>query len=128
MPSGDSYTARLIQDAGGNYLWADSNSGGDIPLDVETVFLKAAKADKWINSSHYGSLNQLYAADQRFSKFTAAKNGQVFNNTRQVGSIGGNPIWETGIVRPDDVLADLIQIFHPELLPDHDPVFYEQLK
>ena len=128
MPSGDSYTARMIHDAGGNYLWADTKTGGNIPLDVETVYLHAAKADFWLNPSHHRSIQGLFGADQRFEKFAAAQNGQVYNNTRQIGQSGGNPIWETGIVRPDYVMADLIHILHPELLPSHEFVFYEQLK
>lgn len=128
MPSGDSYTARIIEDAGGDYLWSDTKTGGNIPLDVETVFLRAANASFWINPSHHRSMQQLFAADQRFEKFTAARKRQVYNNTRQTTEGGGNPIWEDGIVRPDYVLADLIHILHPDLLPEHDFVFYEQLK
>ncbi len=37
-------------------------------------------------------------------------------------------MWERGINHPDEVLADLIKIFHPELLPDHEFVYYERLK
>ena len=128
MPSGDSYTARMIHDAGGDYLWAETHTGGNIPLDVETVFLRAAHADIWLNPSHHRSMHQLYAADQRFEKFAAAQKDQVYNNTRQTTERGGNPIWEDGIVHPDSVLADLIHILHPDLLPEHELVFYEQLR
>ncbi|MGB0259225.1 MAG: ABC transporter substrate-binding protein [Coraliomargarita sp.] len=128
MPSGDSYMARFIQDAGGNYLWADHTSGGNIPLDTERVFLRAANADVWLNPSHYRTLNALFGADKRFNKFKAARTGRVYNNSKQTTEIGGNPIWEKGIVQPDDVLADLIHILHSDLLPEHEFVFYEQLR
>jgi len=127
VPAGESYTACAIRDAGGDYLWAEHKHTGAIPLDTERVFLKAAHADFWINPSHYQNLLALFSADPRFSKFAAAKSGNVFNNTRQVGAKGGNAIWERGVVHPDEVLGDLIKIFHPELLPDWDFVFYEQL-
>lgn len=127
VPAGQSYTAQAIADAGGNYLWADLKRTGAIPLDTERVFLKAANADFWMNPSHYQSLNELLAADSRFGKFKATQTGNVFNNTRQMGPKGGNAIWERGVVRPDEVLADLIKIFHPELLPDWDFAFYESL-
>ena len=29
---------------------------------------------------------------------------------------------------PEIVLADLLHIFHPDLLPDHEPVYYSRLK
>jgi iron complex transport system substrate-binding protein len=40
---------------------------------------------------------------------------------------GGNDYWETGVANPDRVLADLISIFHPELLPHHQRSWYWQL-
>jgi iron complex transport system substrate-binding protein len=128
VPAGESYMAKAIRDAGGDYLWSDVPKTGAIPLDTERVFLKAANADFWINPSHYQTLSSLFAADPRFAKFSAAGKGSVFNNTRQVGSGGGNAIWERGVVHPDQVLADLIKIFHPELLPDHAFVYYEAIR
>lgn len=128
VPGGKSFTARAIQDAGGNYLWSEDASQGGLPLDIERVFLKGAHADFWINPSGYRSMSALLSADQRFNKFRPARRNKVYNNTRQVSPTGGNAIWESGIVRPDDVLADLIHIFHPGLLPDHDLVYYERLE
>jgi iron complex transport system substrate-binding protein len=128
VAGGDSFTARAIQDAGGYYLWSENTSQGGIPLDTERVFLKAAEADFWIDPSLYRSLGELFAADPRFTKFRATQIGHVYNNTRQVGDNGGNNIWERGIVHPEEVLADLIKIFHPDLLPEHELIYYENLK
>jgi iron complex transport system substrate-binding protein len=74
------------------------------------------------------SLSELFNADPRFAKFGAAQISQVFNNTRQVSKNGGNNIWERGIVHPEEVLADLIKIFHPDLLPEHELIYYENLQ
>ncbi len=128
VPGGDSYTAQLIRDAGGDYLWSEDKTRGGIPLDTERVFLKAAEADFWIHPSFYRSMDALLSADARFGKFAAAKAGKIYNNTRQVTASGGNAIWESGVVRPDAVLADLIRIFHPEILPEHEKVYYEHLR
>lgn len=128
MAGGESYTAQAIRDAGGDYLWADVPGSGATPLDTERVFLKAAHADIWINPSFYRSLKELYGADQRFQKFRAGQTGHVFNNTKQRTASGGNSIWERGIVHPDEVLADLIKVFHPERMPDWEFIYYEQLK
>ncbi|MGB0745241.1 MAG: ABC transporter substrate-binding protein [Opitutales bacterium] len=127
VPGGNSFTAQQIRDAGGDYLWSDDVSQGAIPLDTERVFLKAARADFWLNPSFYRSMNALLLADQRFAKFAPARNSKVHNNTRQVSPGGGNAIWERGIVEPDKILADLIHIFHPQLLPEHELVYYEHL-
>lgn len=128
VAGGESYTARAIEDAGGAYLWAEDTSQNAIPLDTERVFLRAAQADIWLHPSYYKSLGQLFAADPRFAKFGAAQAGRVYNNTRQVSDKGGNNIWERGVVRPDEVLADLIHTFHPEIMPAYEPVYYEPLR
>jgi iron complex transport system substrate-binding protein len=128
VPGGDSFIARAIQDAGGRYVWADDRSQGGLPLDTERVFLKAAEADFWIHPSHYRSLGELFGADPRFAKFRAAQIGNVFNNSRQISAGGGNNIWERAIVHPEEVLADLIQIFHPNLMPDRQLLYYENLQ
>ncbi|MEN8726255.1 MAG: ABC transporter substrate-binding protein [Lentimonas sp.] len=128
VAGGESYTARAIRDAGGDYLWSDVPQSGALALDTERVFLKAANADIWINPSFFRSMAELLTAETRFNKFKAAQTGAVFNNTKQVGTNGGNAIWEQGIVHPDKVLADMIAIFHPDLMQDHDFVFYQQLK
>lgn len=32
------------------------------------------------------------------------------------------------MVHPDVILADLIRIFHPDLLPNHELYYYQRLK
>lgn len=128
VPGGQSFFAQFLTDAGANYLWRDDDSQGGLPLDVERVFLKAAHADFWINPSHYRSMEQLLATDNRFVHFGAVEHGNVYNQTRKIDGDGGNPIWERGIVHPEEVLADLIKIFHPEQLPEHELIYYERLK
>lgn len=128
VPGGKSFFAQFIEDAGGNYIWSDDTTQGGIPLDTERVFLKGANADFWINPSFYSSLRELFGADPRFNKFRATSTGQVYNHTKQVGENGGNNIWERGIVHPEEVLGDLIQIFHPQLLPNRKLVYYENLR
>ena len=127
MAGGDSYVVQLIRDAGGNYLWNNVNSATAIPLDIERVFLKAANADIWLNPSFYRTRRALFSADPRFRKFLAAQTGKIYNRTRQQTTDSGNPIWESGILHPDDVLADLIKIFHPDQLQDREFTYYEQL-
>jgi iron complex transport system substrate-binding protein len=128
MAGGNSYMAQLIEDAKGNYLWNNTNSSNAIFLDVERVFLKAANADIWLNPSFYRTSKALFAADPRFRKFRAAQTGNIYNHTRQQTDGKGNPIWESGIVHPDDILADLIKIFHPDQMSDREFVYYEKLR
>jgi len=128
QPGGHSYSARAFADAGAHYLWSDDDSRGGLPLDFERVYHKAANADFWINPSANRSIKELLQVDERFAKFKALQESRVFNNTRRSNSKGGNDIWERGISHPEEVLADLIHIFHPELLKNHKFAFYEHLK
>lgn len=48
VPAGGSYMARLIADAGGDYLWADTPGTGSLPLDLAAVIDRASDADLWL--------------------------------------------------------------------------------
>jgi iron complex transport system substrate-binding protein len=128
MAGGESFAARLIEDAGGAYLWADNSSSEAIPMDLESVYSKAVTADIWINPGAANTLDELRHFDQRFSELGVIQNAQIFNNNNRLNSTGGNDYWESGSVRPDLVLADLIQLFHPDLLADHHLFYYRPLK
>ena len=65
--------------------------------------------------------------DERYAVFRAFRSGRVFNNDARIGPGGGNDIYEGGLSNPELVLADLISIIHPELLPDHQRIWYRQL-
>lgn len=120
MAGGKSFTAGLIEDAGGEYLWNDNSNIDFIPLDLESVFQKAGNADIWINSGTAQTVQEILSYDKRLEYIPALKNGKIFNNNLKVNEFGGNDFWESGAVRPDWILDDLIHIFH-----DHDSENYE---
>jgi len=128
MAGGKSFAARLIEDAGGSYLWKDNLSTQAIPMDLESVYLKAVDADIWINPGAASSLSDILLMDERFGNLSVLNEGRVFNNNSRISASGGNDYWESGTVRPDLILADLIKVFHPDLLTDHRFVYYRQLK
>ncbi len=128
VPGGASYSARAIEDAGGDYLFKDNDARGGVSIEFESVYLEGANADFWIHPGQSRSLDSLLDQDSRFAKFLPFKAGHVFNNTRRLNQAGGNDIWERGVTHPDEVLADLVAIFHPELLPDHEFTYYERLR
>jgi len=69
-------------------------------------------------------VEELLAGDARYADFVAFQTGNLWNNNARLGPNGGNEYWEVGVVHPEVVLADLIIIFHPELLPEHELVYY----
>ncbi|MCB0062069.1 MAG: ABC transporter substrate-binding protein [Caldilineaceae bacterium] len=128
IAGGNSFTAQYLEDAGAQYLWADDDSTGSIPLAFEAVYDIAAEADYWVNVGFLDSLAELEAADARYADFAAFENDQVWNNNKQQNANGGNDYYESAVANPDVVLADLISIFHPELLPEHETVYFQRLQ
>lgn len=132
MPRGDSATGEMLADAGAEYVFAGESGQaagtGNLALDIETVLERAGDADVWLNVGISAkSLDQLLAIDERFRNFEAFQEGEVYAETRRSTPEGLTDYYETGVARPDLVLADLVAILHPDVLPDHELFFYEQL-
>ena len=124
---GRSFLAQIFRDAGGEYFLPEDTNSGGLNLDFETVYSQTAHARYWrIVNSYAGkfSYDALKAEDARYADLYAFQHkGVVYCNMRE------KPFYESMPVQPDVVLADLIHIFHPELLPeDYQPVFYELLQ
>lgn len=130
MAGGGSYMAQMLEDAGAEYLWADSGSVGSNPIAFETVVEVASDADFWLNpdNSFWLTVDDVLASDERYGSFAALQAGHLYNNNAIVNENGGNAILESGAANPHIVLRDLVKIFHPELLPDHELVYYRQVQ
>jgi len=129
MPGGDSYMARFFRDAGAGYQWYDTPETGSLPLSFEAVYPFALKADYWLNvgfDSH-DTRKSIIAQDVRYADFKATRTGRLYSYNRLVSNRGSNDFFESGSVNPHTVLADMIRIFHPDLLPKHQLVYYKQL-
>ena len=113
VPGGRSTMGRLFNDACGRYVFAEDKHSGSIPLAFETVFDKAGDADVWIikyNRDRDMSYSDLKADYIGYTGFKAFKTRNIYGcNTAKV------PFYEETPFRPDYLLADLIQILHPEI-------------
>ncbi len=127
LPGGQNYAARLLRDAGYNYLWQADSTHGYLELSFEQVFTRARQADYWIGVASYASLADLKKADSRYALFDAFQNKRIYSYNARVGAKGGSEFLELGYLRPDIILKDLVKIAHPELLPDHTLYFHYAL-
>lgn len=125
---GNSYVANFIRDAGGNYLWSDISGVGSVPMDIEAVYERALEARYWIDTKVWLRLEDVLNTDPRFAAVPAFKNENVYNNNKRLNPTDGNDYWEAGMIEPDVILSDLMKILHPELLPEHELVYYRHLK
>ncbi len=126
-PGAKSFAASFIQDAAGNYTWSDLNRSGSVELSLEAVLDRNIDTQFWIGAGEYSSFDHLAQSDPRYGHFQAFQTGKIFNYHRRIGATGGFEYLELGGARPDLVLADIIKILHPELLPHHQMYFYKKL-
>ena len=125
VPGGRSTVSQLLADAGANYLFAENVSSGSVPLSFETVFDKGHDATYWLikynqqTNKTYEELARDYAP---YTNFTAWKEQRIFGcNTNKVN------FYEESPFHPEKLLKDLIKIFHNDLLPEHELVYYSNL-
>jgi len=128
ISGGDSYSARLINDAGGNYLFNGLKYADSRPMELEQIYESAAQADFWLNTGSANTLEEILSVDPRFTLLPAFKKGNLFNNNRRLNQLGGNDFYEQGVVEPHLVLSDMIAILHPQLLPSHQFRYYRKLE
>jgi iron complex transport system substrate-binding protein len=113
-----------IADAGGRYFWPGETRYQGV--DIEAVAQRAAAADAWIVAfpTPMRSVEDLLAREPRLALFDAVRHGNVWNHDLQ--EVDPKRPYADYRMRPDLVLADLVKILHPNLVPDHAFVFYRR--
>lgn len=123
---GKSYMAQLFRDAGVRYVMDDLPNTGGTTLDFETVYARGINADFWQTDGSFDevfTLEDLRTEDARYADIKAFKEGKVlFCNLTKT------PYRELAGVEPHIMLADFVKAFHPTLLPNYKPKYYDFLK
>jgi iron complex transport system substrate-binding protein len=127
-PGGQNYAARLLKDAGSEYLWANDTTTGYLELSFESVFNTAKNAEVWVGVGSFKTLAEIKAADERYAQFNSFIKGSVYTYNARLGAKGGSEFLELGYLRPDYILKDLVKITHPELLPEYQLFFHKKLE
>ena len=105
-PGGNSFTARLIKDAGGCYLWA-SDTSRELTFTLEEIMLVADSADVWVNPGAFSSPEDLLAAEPRIKHIRAFREKRVCQNDGRKGPGGGNDFYESAVAYPAELLLNL---------------------
>jgi iron complex transport system substrate-binding protein len=127
LPGGRSYTGQLFHDAHTSYLFASDTTRSTIPSNVEEVLIKFHNVDLWIGSDAH-NIKELDGANPKYRLFKAYRNHQVYNANKRSNIRGGNDYWESGVVRPDLLLSDMLKIAHPELMPQYQLTYMKKLQ
>jgi len=109
-PGANSYTAQLIRDAGGCYLWA-ADTSRELRLTLEQVMALADSADVWINPGMFGSAEEILAAEPRAAQIKAFREKRVYQNDGRKGPGGGNDFFESAVAMPSELLQNLQKSF-----------------
>jgi iron complex transport system substrate-binding protein len=128
FPGGSNYFVKLIEDAGGDYIFKDLEGSKSYTISFEKAIEASTNADVWLNPGAVYSLSDINQIDERLLTLTPCKEGRVYNNNLRSNPSGGNDFWESGVVHPDLILKDLIYIFHSDLLPNHKFYYYRKIE
>ncbi|MEQ9440906.1 MAG: ABC transporter substrate-binding protein [Cyclobacteriaceae bacterium] len=129
VPGGNSYRSTLLQHAQARWPWSQDSSAVSFPVDFERMYAYGLTADYWIDPGQVRTKAELLSIDARFADFKAFQQGKIYNSNRRLNANGsGNDYYESGAIYPQRVLADLIKILHPEVLPDHALYYYQPLR
>ena len=107
-PGGNSFTARLIKDAGGCYLWA-ADTSRELQLSLEEIMKVADSADVWVNPGMFASPDEILTAEPRVKYIKAFKEKRVCQNDGRKGPGGGNDFYESAVAYPAEILTNLRQ-------------------
>lgn len=126
VPKKQSYRSALIRDAGGTHPWDDVDGRGVRTVGFEEVLVEAGDAPVWVTSVPWRTLADGRREDPRYAELAAFQDAQVWTHVpAEPGA--SSPYWERGVTRPDLVLADYAAMLHPELMPDHEFIFFRRV-
>ena len=126
VPGGHSFLGKLLQDAGATWPWEQDTSATSISVAFETIYPYGLRADYWLHPGQGQDRSALQAQDERLADFQPYQQGTIYNNDRRSKGLS-NDYYESGVVHPEVVLADMIEIFHHDLL-DHKLYYYQKLE
>jgi iron complex transport system substrate-binding protein len=125
---GKSYFAKFLEDAGAAYIFENFSQTGTMNLNLEYALSNGINADYWLHPSLWKSRAEILENEPRIEMLKAWKENSVYQNSLRLGKKGAADYYESGIARPDEILSDLIGIFHPEILPEHKFSYYMLLE
>ena len=122
VPGGRSTIGQMLVDAGADYPWANDEHSGSVALPFETVLERAGDSGVWLlrySGKQPLTRQQLLSEHRGYSQFRSFREGRVYGCNVELSLF-----YEESPFRPDLLLADFIQILHPDVLPHHALRYY----
>ena len=128
LPGGASIAAQLIRDAGANYVFNENQETGGVNVPFEKAYMMANTADYFIHLNSCINKHEVCNDFPMIKNLKAYKLNHLYNNNLRINDQLANDFWESGIVQPDKILADLIGIFHSTSTKNYSPVYYRKIE
>lgn len=120
------YISQFIEVAGAVNVLKDPSSEGVDAMNNEQLFTLAKDADFWIVNSRS---DDDWPPSNFLMEFKSYRSGKVYHYQKRTRYEHDAYDWyETPEIHPELVLEDLISIFYPDLLPNHETLFFEKVK
>jgi iron complex transport system substrate-binding protein len=129
IPGAETYSGILLADAGARIALGDLAPAESVEVSLEVIVDGALDAEVWFPGVFgIAGLPDLLATEPRYADFATFQSGAVWNVDGRTNPNGGVDYFENGVNEPHIILADMIAILHPDLLPDHAPVYFRKLE
>lgn len=121
-PAGESYMAKLLEDANIDYVYANTKGTGSLNLTMEQVITENKNTYLWINANAKDK-KELLDLNPKFELLKATQQGNLFSYVEN-----GNCFWENSAIEPHLILEDLGRIAHPELFEEGEMNYYTKIR
>lgn len=121
VPAGESYMAKMLEDANVKYKYADTKGTGSLNISIEEIITTNRSTNYWLNVAA-SSDEEILNMNQNFSMLRAFQESKVYTYFEEV-----NCFWEESAVAPHKVLSDIIHIFHPEEFDNPTLYYYKRI-
>jgi iron complex transport system substrate-binding protein len=120
---------QLVVDAGGTSIPGDPGAWRyTYEYPYEVILDQGVDADVWPWGQYsWKTTADIVRADARLAAFRPVREGRVYNMNKRMQPGIVDPSFSALYLYPDQMLADLIRIFHPDLLPNHELMYFQQM-
>ena len=125
-PGRDSYIANYITDAGGTYVFENLEGAGSHEIDYEAALKGISDADYWgMVTSHHEpfTMQTVLEMDKFYGNFKAFQDKNIF-----VCNAAKTDYFGDAVMEPEIILADMIAIIHPKILPQHVSKYFHRVE
>ncbi len=126
-PGGKSYFARLLEDAGADYVFAENGDSGNITLSFERAHELGQQADYlFFISMGPVKWELIRAREPLINDWQSVTQGKVFSNDGSINAQGGNDYWGKGFLAPHVILKDLAMALSPNTIHPDSLVYFRK--